>query len=421
MAERSSRPSMTTNPVIRVENLSKRYRVGTFIAYGRLSESIMNRVKRPFGGKRSDVEWLLALNRINLDVHEGEVLGIIGRNGAGKTTLLKILSRITDPTEGTVRLQGRVGSLLEVGTGFHPELTGRENIYLNGAILGMKRTEIRQKFDPIVEFSEIERFLDTPVKRYSSGMYVRLAFAVSAHLEPDILIVDEVLAVGDAAFQAKCLGRMNAVAQEGRTVIFVSHNMGAITRLCTRVCWIDHGELAITGTATDVVGRYLSSDVSADATWSGNSSADDTDELSIHAAVVRNSSGEGTSAVRFDEPFRVDVSYRVKRAIQNATVLVRVTDLSGNIVFTSWDVDSHSNEPSSRTTGDYISSCLLPKTLLKPGRYWLSIGAHVPNGRAIQYLENVLAFDVIPVEGGLNSDRLGIVSPILEWEILKLS
>ena len=174
-------------------------------------------------------------------------LGIVGRNGAGKTTLLKILSRITDPTEGRLRLRGRVGSLLEVGTGFHPELTGRENIYLNGAILGMRRTEIRRKFDAIVEFSEIERFLDTPVKRYSSGMYIRLAFAVAAHLEPDILIVDEVLAVGDAAFQAKCLGRMNDVAREGRTVLFVSHNMGAITKLCTRVCWIDAGHVKLDG------------------------------------------------------------------------------------------------------------------------------------------------------------------------------
>jgi lipopolysaccharide transport system ATP-binding protein len=412
---------MTTNPVIRVEKLSKRYRVGTFTAYGRLSESIMNRLKRPFGDKRGEVEWLLALNRIDLDVHEGEVLGIIGRNGAGKTTLLKILSRITDPTEGSVRLQGRVGALLEVGTGFHPELTGRENIYLNGAILGMRRAEIRRKFDPIVEFSEIERFLDTPVKRYSSGMYVRLAFAVAAHLEPDILIVDEVLAVGDAAFQAKCLGRMNAVAREGRTVIFVSHNMGAITRLCTRVCWIDHGELAMTGIATDVVARYLSSDVSADATWTADSSADDTNEVSIHAAVVRNSSGERASAIRFDEPFRVDVSYQIKEAIQHATVLLQVTDLSGNIVFTSWDVDGDSNVPHRRTTGTYVSSCFLPKMLLRPGRYWLSIGAHVPNGRPLEYLENVLAFDVIPVEGGLNSDRLGIVTPILEWEISKTS
>ena len=198
---------------------------------------------------------------------------MVGRNGAGKTTLLKILSRITDPTEGLVQLHGRVGSLLEVGTGFHPELTGRENVYLNGAILGMRREEIRRKFDPIVEFSEIDRFLDTPVKRYSSGMYIRLAFAVAAHLEPEILLVDEVLAVGDASFQAKCLGRLNDIASEGRTVVFVSHNMGAITKLCTRVCWIDGGRLVQDGAATEVVGKYLAASVAGDATWSAEACA----------------------------------------------------------------------------------------------------------------------------------------------------
>jgi len=216
--------------VIRTVELAKRYRLGTYVGYGRLTESISNFVRKPSFRSR-DQEWMWAIKDVNIGLRRGEVLGIIGRNGAGKTTLLKILSRITDPTEGFVELRGRVGSLLEVGTGFHPELTGRENIYLNGAILGMGRAEIRQKFEPIVDFSEIATFLDTPVKRYSSGMYIRLAFSVAAHLEPDILIVDEVLAVGDAAFQAKCLGRMNDVAQEGRTVLLVSHNMGAVTKL----------------------------------------------------------------------------------------------------------------------------------------------------------------------------------------------
>ena len=360
-----------------------------------------------------------ALKRVNIDVRHGEVLGIVGRNGAGKTTLLKILSRITDPTEGSVDLLGRVGSLLEVGTGFHPELTGRENIYLNGAILGMRRAEIRKKFDPIVEFSEIENFLDTPVKRYSSGMYIRLAFSVAAHLEPDILIVDEVLAVGDAAFQAKCLGRMNDVAREGRTVLFVSHNMGAVTKLCTRVCWIDEGRVKLDGMPTEVVAHYLSSAVSAEAAWSADAGSIETGELGLIAATVRDAVGRPAAAVRFDQPFRVDVSYRVHQPIRNAAILLRVTDLSGNVVFTSWDTDG-ANGIEDRTPGTYQSSCFLPKTLLKPGRYWLSVGAHVPNGRNLDYAENVMAFDVIPVEGGLNSDRVGIVSPVLPWETSRL-
>jgi lipopolysaccharide transport system ATP-binding protein len=221
--------------------------------------------KRP----RTNDETIWALKNVSFEVQRGEVLGIIGRNGAGKSTLLKILSRITEPTEGRVEIHGRVGSLLEVGTGFHPELTGRENIYLNGAILGMRKTEIDNKFDEIVAFAEIEKFLDTPVKRYSSGMYVRLAFAVAAHLEPEILVVDEVLAVGDAAFQKKCLGRMDYVAKEGRTVLFVSHNMSAVQRLCSKGVMLDRGQLVAHGSSADIVARYLSAGVynASPATW----------------------------------------------------------------------------------------------------------------------------------------------------------
>src|SRR6266498_47444 len=225
-------------PIIKVHDLGKRYQIGAREeAYETLREAIVGVVRSPlqrFGRNRSAADVVWALRGVNFEVEPGEVVGIIGRNGAGKSTLLKILSRITKPTSGTVDLYGRVGSLLEVGTGFHPELTGRENIYLNGAILGMPRAEIRRKFDEIVEFAEIDKFLDTPVKRYSSGMYVRLAFAVAAHLEPEILIVDEVLAVGDAAFQKKCLGKMRDVTREGRTVLFVSHNMAAIQGLCSK-------------------------------------------------------------------------------------------------------------------------------------------------------------------------------------------
>ena len=412
---------------IRVEELSKRYRVGTFIPYGRLTESISARLRHPVRKTRENAEWIWALRNVHLDVSQGEVLGIIGRNGAGKTTLLKVLSRITEPSEGVVHLRGRVGSLLEVGTGFHPELTGRENIYLNGAILGMRREEIRRKFGPIVEFAETERFLDTPVKRYSSGMYIRLAFAVAAHLEPEILMVDEVLSVGDAAFQDKCLGRLNDIAKEGRTVVFVSHNMGAITRLCTRVCWMDGGSVTQDGAPTDVVARYLSSSVSAGAAWSADAdgSADrgqgETTELSLLAAGVRDASGQHAAAVRFDQPFRVDVSYRVNDPIQNAAVLVSFMDLAGNLIFESWDTDSGPSGPSVRLAGTYRSSCFIPKSLLKPGRYWLSLAAHVPNRKGLDRRDHVLAFDVVPVEGSFNADRLGLLTPVLEWEIQKLS
>jgi lipopolysaccharide transport system ATP-binding protein len=411
-------------PVVTVDDLSKRYRIGTFLPYGRLTESIASFVRRPFRRQREETEWLWALAHVNLEVRNGEVLGVIGRNGAGKSTLLKILSRITEPTEGVVTLRGRVGSLLEVGTGFHPELTGRENIFLNGAILGMRQAEIRQKFDPIVEFSEIARFLDTPVKRYSSGMYIRLAFAVAAHLEPDVLLVDEVLAVGDAAFQAKCLGRMNDIAEEGRTVIFVSHNMGAVTRLCTRACWIDGGRIATDGSPVDVVAAYLASGVAANASWSLDGSSgnkgDDT-ELTMLAASIRDGDNRQTAAVRFDQPFHVDVSYRVNEVVPNAAVLVSFTDLAGNLIFESWDTDSPRGEVSVRAPGTYRSSCIVSKTLLKPGRYWLSLAAHIPYRKVLDRRDHVLAFDVLPVEGSVDTSRVGLLAPVLPWEVEKTS
>src|SRR6266498_4762014 len=262
---------MTT--AISVKNLSKRYKIGaaqTKFRYGMLRDVFVDSLTAPIrfakslaggsgnGSSPKNNNFIWALKDVSFDLDEGKVLGIVGRNGAGKSTLLKILSRVTEPTEGTVSVRGRVGSLLEVGTGFHPELTGRENIYMNGAILGMKRAEIDSKFDEMVEFSEVTQFIDTPVKRYSSGMYLRLAFAVAAHLEPEILVVDEVLAVGDAAFQRKCLGKMGDVAKEGRTVLFVSHNMGAIRRLCSFGVVLGNGKIEYKGKTADAVEYYLS-------------------------------------------------------------------------------------------------------------------------------------------------------------------
>lgn len=243
--------------VIRVENIGKRYRVGFYESRGLLSERLTHALRNPLSVlRRKPKDHFWALKDVSFEVKEGEVLGLIGRNGAGKSTLLKILSRITRPTVGHARIHGRVGSLLEVGTGFHPELTGRENVFLNGAILGMGRREIRRKFDEIVAFAEIERFIDTPVKRYSSGMYVRLAFAVAAHLDPDILLVDEVLAVGDLGFQKKCLGKMSDVASHGRTIIFIAHQMNQIRRLCDRVMWLESGAIRACGATGEVVSGY---------------------------------------------------------------------------------------------------------------------------------------------------------------------
>jgi len=251
---------MSERPAIRVCNLGKKYRLGGPVEkYSTIRDTITNSLKSRFkSGTSGDSKDFWALKNVTFDVEQGEIVGIIGRNGAGKSTLLKILARITTPTEGTVELYGRVGSLLEIGTGFHPELTGRENIFLSGSIHGMRRKEIEARFDEIVKFSEIEKFLDVPVKRYSSGMYVRLAFAVAAHLEPEILLIDEVLAVGDAAFQKKCLGKMGEVAKEGRTVLFVSHNMAAIQNLCTRTFLLREGKVVKEGTTVDIISDYLS-------------------------------------------------------------------------------------------------------------------------------------------------------------------
>jgi len=253
---------------IRIDGISKQYQLGDGERYKALRDTLSELASAPFkalrrGSLRKPRETIWALRDISDEIEEGEVVGLIGRNGAGKSTLLKILSRITEPSDGTAEIHGRVGSLLEVGTGFHPELTGRENIFLNGAILGMHRTEIREKFDEIVEFAELSRFIDTPVKRYSSGMYMRLAFAVAAHLEPEILLVDEVLAVGDAGFQRKCLGKMEGVARAGRTVLFVSHNMGAVGSLCSRIVYLRHGQVVASGPPGEVIPLYLESERSS--------------------------------------------------------------------------------------------------------------------------------------------------------------
>src|SRR3989454_170633 len=325
--------------VIRAENLGRKYVIGHQAEDGRyvaLRNVLMHNV-RGMWQKTKDlvrgeaivqgdsVEKIWALRDINFEIRQGEVVGIIGHNGSGKSTLLKILSRITEPTEGRVSIRGRVSSLLEVGTGFHPELTGRENIFLNGAILGMTRAEIKKKFDEIVAFAEIEKFLDTPVKRYSSGMYVRLAFAVAAHLEPEILVVDEVLAVGDAEFQKKCLGKMQDVsAKEGRTVLFVSHNLAAITELCERAIWLDKGAINFEGLSRAVVARYLHTSRAKRPTWT-RSGSEFSDSPIVVDAIHVASAGNDKAALHFDEPIAIEIMYTVVREAKNAHVFARVS------------------------------------------------------------------------------------------------
>jgi lipopolysaccharide transport system ATP-binding protein len=390
---------------IHVESLSKQYRIGKKQEkYKTLRDTLADAFVAPFRragnllrGQATSAaeldETIWALKDISFEVKRGEVVGIIGRNGAGKSTLLKILSRITEPTEGYADICGRVGSLLEVGTGFHQELTGRENVYLNGAILGMTRVEIERKFDEIVAFSEVEKFMDTPVKHYSSGMYLRLAFAVAAHLEPEILLVDEVLAVGDAAFQKKCLGKMGNVAQEGRTVLFVSHNMGAITQLCEWALWLDNGQLRLTGPSSDVVAAYLS------------------------AGRILSINNQPTAVVDFGSPFKVEIAYDVIDPIRDLSVAYQLLDSQGNLVFEAMDTDMPEWKGRVREPGQYLATCKIPAHLLKPGRYYVSLASFIEYVKIIERQEGVLAFDVSEVGYLLNPGRLGVVSPVLEWEV----
>ena len=374
------------SPAIKVENLSKRFRISHQAERGKyktlrdtLAGGVQNLAARLRRSDRSDgvvdqaTEDFFALRDVSFEIHPGEVVGIIGRNGAGKSTLLKILSRITSPTAGRATLNGRVGSLLEVGTGFHPELTGRENIYLNGSILGMTRREIATKFDAIVEFSGVERFLDTPVKRYSSGMYVRLAFAVAAHLEPEIMLVDEVLAVGDAEFQAKCMGKMGEVARGGRTVILVSHNMAAIQQVCRRVIVLRRGEVFRDGRTDRVIVSYLSD---------AHDSTDGTFDLSNHTArapgktpilkrlTLRRADGIRTVDFVTGQRLTIDIELESTQAIREPSVAVAVEDAYGRRIFTVASNFCEERLPEIRGTGRY--ACTVPSLPLGSGRYLIS-------------------------------------------------
>lgn len=407
-------------PIIRVENLGKRYVLGSRdAAYGSLRESIVAAMRAPLRRLRNngvgDGETLWALRDVNFEVAHGEVMGIIGRNGAGKSTLLKVLSRITEPTTGRAELYGRVASLLEVGTGFHPELTGRENVYLNGAILGMSKAEIDRKFDEIVAFAELEKFLDTPVKRYSSGMYMRLAFAVASHLEPEILIVDEVLAVGDAAFQKKCLGKMGEVARQGRTVLFVSHNMSAIRSLCSTAIWLDGGKIVDSGEANQIVLNYTQKGALAklEQSWPDPAEAPGT-----NVAKLRDISIAAVGQDPF-EPFTVKTSLRLTASFWNyvpdtmLNVSVVINNLEGLPIFNS------SSVPRTLPEGLIQASFVIPGDFLNDGAYTVRILLVKDGSDALFDLHEVLLFEVLDAGrvGSWYGKVIGAVRPQFDWEV----
>ena len=375
--------------IISVEKISKQYRIGAKMSYKTLRETLMNAVKSPArlfrrnGSEGENTIW--ALKDVSFEVQQGEVIGIIGRNGAGKTTLLKILSRVTEPTEGEVKIRGRVASLLEVGTGFHPELTGRENIFINGAILGMRKEEIKRKFDEIVAFAEIEKFLDTPVKRYSSGMYVRLAFAVAAHLEPEILIVDEVLAVGDAQFQKKCLGKMEEVGKEGRTVLFVSHNMAAIENLCRRAVVLDQGLIRFVGTQTAAISEYQRSFSANQASLKDRTDRKGSGEVRVVGIEFRDVEGRTIDSVACGHDFDIVFHFETSPGFRSNRVVASF------VVKTQWDVPVflHHNRMTGTEFGELPSQgafvCRIHKTPLTPSPYRIGYSIMIGN----DYLDSI--------------------------------
>jgi lipopolysaccharide transport system ATP-binding protein len=421
---------MTMQPMIKVEDLGKQYRIGTRddAAYRTLREALAGAVADPFRRarrkKQAAERELWALDGVSFTVAPGEVVGVIGRNGAGKSTLLKILTRITEPTRGRVDLYGRVGSLLEVGTGFHPELSGRENVFLNGAILGMRRTEIARKFDEIVAFAEIERFLDTPVKRYSSGMYTRLAFSVAAHLDPEVLLVDEVLAVGDYEFQKKCLGKMRDVSRSGRTVLFVSHNVASVSNLCSQVIWLDKGRVAANGETEEVIGAYVASGMSAsgEVVWGDGEDAPGDGAVRLRSVRMMGRRG-AASDLLISEPITVEIEYENFKEGNFIVWGLELKDKGNTYVFAT------NNRPSAnaasdewygrpRPAGVYRTRCVIPPNLLNNDLYRFDLRMVNDRNELRFSLEDVLSFvvhDTGEMAAEFSGRWVGVVRPRLAW------
>ncbi|MFL6245871.1 MAG: polysaccharide ABC transporter ATP-binding protein [Thermoanaerobaculia bacterium] len=402
----------TASPAaISIRSLGKRYTIGELWQPRQVREILAS--PSQWFRRSPDRAEIWALRDVDLDIPSGEVVGIVGRNGAGKSTLLKILSRITAPTEGEARVYGRIASLLEVGTGFHPELTGRENVFLNGSILGMSRAEIRRKFDEIVAFAEIDRLLDTPVKRYSSGMFVRLAFAVAAHVEPEVLLVDEVLAVGDAAFQKKCLGRMQTIGREGRTVVMVSHNMSVVSNLCERVAWIDRGRVERYGDPHSTIGAYLSAGVSGELVWRPDRAA--SAAFAYHEVRVHCEGAEG-DAFPWDASIDVVFDFTVTDTLPPAHIAMMLLADDGDVVLSSASSDATAalNQPFAR--GRWRFRCTIPGSLLHPGRYFLTFN----EPGADQWVSHDAALNFTISEQNsiaARDGRTARVVPVLPWVV----
>ena len=417
---------------IKVENLSKKYiirhekKTANYETFGETviqgSKNIANKAIHPFTGKKIDSqtqEEFWALKDINFEINQGDKVGIIGRNGAGKSTLLKVISRITEPSSGKIHINGRIASLLEVGTGFHPELTGRENIYLNGAILGMSRREIKAKFDEIVAFSEVDKFLDTPVKRYSSGMYVRLAFSVAAHLEPEILVVDEVLAVGDAAFQKKCLGKMDDVSKEGRTILFVSHNMGTVRNLCTKAIMLNHGKIIVNDRVNRVVDKYLSYGQElhgvAEIIWDENN-APSCNEVALKSIRLIGAEKKVYSIYDATKPINVEIKFRVKKPVRGMRVVMSLLTTEGVIAFSSTNQNLLNNNE--LKPDSYITTCVIYGNLLNSARYIMKVHLGIPGVKVLIQGKEYLSF-IVEGAGGHGSTFPekwpGSVAPSLKW------
>lgn len=414
---------------LKVDNLTKLYRIGSLEARPKtLVESFLKTVSAPirnfknlyalthFEDNKKDI--LKALDGVSFEIEKGDVVGIIGRNGAGKSTLLKILSRITSPTKGYAHIYGKMASLLEVGTGFHPELTGRENIFLNGAFLGMSKAKILEKFEKIVEFSGIELFLDTPVKRYSSGMYVRLAFAVAAHLDPDILLVDEVLAVGDTQFQKKCLDKIQDVSQtSGRTVIFVSHNMGTIANLCNKVLYLKEGKVVAYGPTDEVISLYLKNSlVSNQAQFSSKS----TKNIHFTKLSITDSNGELSNQLDLRFPFTIHIHYHCPIPQRNIELSLRIHQSDGTPVFTSLQSELSPDMLNYTRHGERKASLPILGNFLSPGEYYVSIYAHEPFGPILDEQKHCLKFTIHDTGCGITRykdySNLGCILVHLQWE-----
>ncbi len=425
-----------SEPAIKVEGLSKRYRIGVEedqhdTLFGALSSWVKSpienyrRVKRlsSFGDDEAD-DIIWALKDVSFEVERGEVVGVIGRNGAGKSTLLKILSHITEPTSGYAKIRGRVSSLLEVGTGFHDELTGRENVYLNGTILGMSKTEVDRKFDEIVAFSGVEKFIDTPVKRYSSGMKVRLAFAVAAHLEPEILLVDEVLAVGDVGFQKKCLSKMEDVTDEGRTVLFISHNMGMVRSLCERTILLKDGQVALDGPTDESINQYLATDmreaIEGEIRWDSDAEAPG-EEVALRQIQLLGPDGVSRDTFDAAHPIGVEITYRVHEPVRGMRLILQLKTQEGVVAFSS--TDHKERDITTLMPGMYTARCLIPGGLLNQRKYLVRIHAGIPGVKVLIPGREFLSF---VVEGsGTHGSHFeenwpGVVAPELSWEVDEL-